>query len=113
MQRRAALLVAMMVAPSCSSMRVHSELAPRVDLGQYRTYGWASTPERPEANLDQNVRLALRRQLAQRGLTETTESPDFLIAYHVLREQKVAVADWGSGIYGWAPDVINYTEGAL
>jgi hypothetical protein len=114
--RRAALLLATIVAVGCASMRVRSEVAPDTNLGRYRTYAWKPpfNGEEPLTIVDQQIRAALRAQLAKKGLVEVEGCPaDFLISYHVLQEHRVAVTDWGNGLYGWGPDVTQYTEGTL
>jgi hypothetical protein len=107
----------LLVGSGCASTRIHSEVAPQAQLAQYRTYAWESpsgTPERPQTILDQDVRTALGTQLPKRGFVEASSgAPDFLVGFHVLREHKMAVTDWGSGLYGWAPEVTSYTEGTL
>jgi hypothetical protein len=99
----------------CASTRIHSEVAPNTDLGRYRTFGWlANHNGGPVSIVDQHVRDALAEQLTRQGLQQVpAESADFLVTYHVLQEHKVAVADWGNGIYGWAPEVVAYSDGAL
>jgi hypothetical protein len=108
-------LAALFLAAGCASMHVESQLAPEAELGRYRSFGWMPSDRKaPESIVDQQIRAALRRQLTGKGLQEVpADSADFLIGYHVLTERKIAVADWGSGIYGWAPDVVAYSDGAL
>jgi len=110
-----AVLFALMLASGCASMRIHAQVAPDTDLGRYRTFAWLpSRTGDPETIVDQQIRSALRGPLAHKGLTETTlTAADLLIGYHVLQEHKVAVADWGNGLYGWAPDVVAYSDGTL
>jgi hypothetical protein len=106
--KRTAALFAAMLATGCASIRTYSEIAPDTNLHQ------DNTPERPQSILDQDIRSALRRELAQKGLVEaTTGPPDFLIGYHFLRDHKVAVTDWGNGLYGWLPEVRSYNEGTM
>jgi hypothetical protein len=100
----------------CGNVQVRSEVAPEANLTRYRSYAWApieSGADRPISILDQRVRRALAPQLAKRGLYEASESPDFLIAYHMLRERKTAVSDWGNGLQGWTPEVATYTDGTF
>ena len=115
MQPSAVLLVTFAVV-GCASIGIHSEVAPETNLAAYHTYAWLSDGDKkgPESIIDQQVRGALRNELARKGLVEATgHSPDFLVGYHVLREHKVAVTDWGNGIYGWAPEVKAYADGTL
>jgi hypothetical protein len=102
-------------AAGCASMQIHSETAPQADLAHYRTFSWVpSSSGGPVTIIDQQIRAALARGLAQKGLHEAPpESADFKVSYHVLQEHKVAVSDWGNGIYGWSPEVTAYTDGSL
>jgi hypothetical protein len=107
---------ALLLFAGCGSIRVRSEIAPETELGRYRTFAWFPPQGAgPETIVDQQIRRALQKQLASRGLTEAASvaSADFLISYHVLQEHKLAQADWGNGIYGWAPEVVAYSDGAL
>jgi hypothetical protein len=112
---KSTLLSALLIGGGCASMRIHTQVAPEVELGHYRAFAWLpSSKGGPETIVDQQIRSALRRQLTHKGLRETTpDSADFLVDYHVLQEHKLAVADWGNGIYGWAPDVVAYSDGTL
>jgi hypothetical protein len=114
--RRAAMAVVTVVTVGCASIHTRSEVAPETNLGRYRTFGWLPpfNGEEPLTIVDQQVRGALRKQLMQKGLVEATGGPpDFLVGYHVIQERKVAVTDWGNGLYGWGPQEMPYTDGTL
>jgi hypothetical protein len=114
--RRAALAAVTVATVGCASIHVHSEVAPETNLGRYRTFAWLPpfNGEEPLTIVDQQIRGALRRQLAQKGIVEAAGGPpDFLVGYHVIQEHRVAVTDWGNGLYGWAPESTPYTEGTL
>ena len=116
MSRAAVLFFAL--AGGCAGLEIHSEVAPETELSGYRSYGWLRADNQPahapETIIDQKVRAALKRELAQKGLVEgPADSADFLIGYHVLQEHVTSVSDWGNGIYGWAPEVSTYNQGTL
>jgi Domain of unknown function (DUF4136) len=115
MQR--AVLLLMFSAVGCASMGIHAEVAPEANLAAYHGYAWLPVGDghEPTSIIDQQVRAALRQELARKGLAEVAAAgtPDLLVGYHVLEEHKVAVTDWGNGIYGWAPEVRAYTAGTL
>jgi hypothetical protein len=114
MQR--AVLLMMFSTAGCASMGVHTELAPEANLAGYHSYAWlpAGDASEPQSIIDQSVRATLREELARKGLVDVGAGrPDFLVGYHVLQEHKVAVTDWGNGVYGWAPEVRAYTAGTL
>lgn len=120
--RRTLLAVALLtIAAGCSGITTQANTAPGANLGKYHTYGWYHPPTGEMQSLaEQEVRSALQRDLAQKGLSlATTEAPDFLVAYHAKRQEKVQVTPSGYGYgfygYGWGgfPDVTTYTEGTL
>jgi len=104
---------------ACSGITANSNIAPGTNLAQYRTYAWHSgVSGQAESIGAQEVRSALQAQLAEKGLQlTTTGNPDFLVAYHGKKEQKVDVYPGGYGYwgYGWGgfPDVQTYTQGTL
>ena len=116
----------LVAAAGCSGITANSNTAPGVSLGNYRTYAWHQAPSGEMQTVgEQEVRSALARQLAQKGLMPaTTQPPDFLVAYHATTQQKVNVTPgygygygygygrWGYGASGF-PDVTTYTEGTL
>ena len=113
------LALALLAVAGCSGITANANVAPGANLGKYHTYGWYQpTAGGAESIGEQEVRGALERELAQKGLTlATTEKPDFLVAYHAKKQQQTSVTPgyygyWG---YGWGgfPDVTTYTEGTL
>ena len=45
----------------------------------------------------------------------TSGHPDFLVAYHIIVQDKIKTwgyANWGGG-WGWGPDPFEYTEGTI
>ena len=109
------LLVPLLLC-GCGNLQVRSEVAPEANLARYHSFAWApidGAADQPTSIIDQRIRRALAPELAKRGLRENTGSPDFLIAYHILRERKTGVSDWGNGLQGWSPEVSTYTDGTL
>lgn len=126
MKRRSLCCALLVLAPllsACSGITASSNFAPGVNTTQYRTFGWYATPPGQALSVsDQQVRAALQNQLEQKGLTPATAAapPDFLIAYHAKRQQKVDVSPgyaygygYGYGWWGGFPNVYTYTEGTL
>jgi hypothetical protein len=114
---------ALLCAVGCAGVTTTASMAPATPVERYRTYGWFKAPSgAPESLAEQEMRAALERSLAQKGLTPATNGPpDFLISYHSKQQQRVQVTPgygygWG---YGWGyrwggfPDVTTYTEGTL
>jgi hypothetical protein len=98
---------------------VSSTVTPGANLGQYRTFSFFTPPYRvgtAESPSEQEVKSALRNDLAQRGITEAApgQSPEFLVAYHARKQQKLDVTSAGYGWWGLGgTDVYTYTEGTL
>jgi hypothetical protein len=98
---------------------VSSTVTPGANLGRYRTYTFLTPPYRagqPESPGEQELRTALRQDLAQKGLAEAQpgQTPDFHIAYHVKEQQKLDVDTVGYGFWGLGGgDVYTYTEGTI
>ena len=103
------------VAAACSGITTNANLAPGANLSRYHTYAWYSPPQASESPGEQEVRAALENQLAQKGLVPATNAPpDFLIAYHGAKQQKVNVMpSYGYGWWGGYPNIYTYTEGTL
>jgi uncharacterized protein DUF4136 len=113
------LAIAVLTAAGCGAS-VHSSIAPNANLGQYKTFAF-KTPQyragKAESVAEQELRTALRNDMAQKGLTEAAagQQPDFLVAYHVKEQQKLDVEDVGYGFgWGWGgADVYQYTQGTI
>ncbi|HEY3353945.1 MAG TPA: DUF4136 domain-containing protein [Polyangia bacterium] len=110
------LAAAVLLVVSGCGASVNSTMAPNVNLSQYRTFGWytPATGAKPQSLADQEIRAALQRSLAAKGIVEaTTGKPDFLVAYHTIMQQEAA-PDYGYGYYGgWGGDAYTYTQGTL
>lgn len=120
MKNLLALAAVVALGAGCGAT-VHSTVAPNANLGQYKTYAFEAPryrAGRSESPAEQELRSTLRRDLAQKGITEAGagQQPDFLIAYHVMQQQKLDVQSMGYGYgWGWAGPtaVTTYTEGTL
>jgi Domain of unknown function (DUF4136) len=116
----AGLAAILAIGAGCGAT-VHSTVAPNANLGQYRNYSFQTPRYRvgqSESPAEQELRAALRNNLAQKGLTEAPagQQPDFLVAYHVKEQQKLDVDTMGYGFgWGWGGPaaVTTYTQGTL
>jgi hypothetical protein len=111
------LAVAALALGGCGAS-IQSTVAPNANLARYRTYAFYTPPYREgqvETIADQTIRSSLRQDLAEKGLTEaTTGEPDFLITYHVMKQQRLDVAAVGYGFWAWpGASVTSYTQGTL
>ncbi len=112
---------------SCSTIYgVQHDYDKHVDFTNLKTYDWMPIPEK--ADIDslnvQRVKTAVNEELQAKGLIMTSNNPDFFVAEHLGKKDKVRVTNWGYG-YGpydryrggyWGPqgvDTYQYEEGSL
>ena len=112
-------VAALALAAGCGAS-VSSTVMPGANLGHYHTYAFYTPPYRagaPATPSEQEVKIALANSLAQKGITEAApgQTPDFLVAFHARRQQKIDVtsAGYGWGWWGGGGDVYTYTVGTL
>ena len=112
---------------SCASIYgVQYDYDKQVNFENLKTYDWMPVPEK--ATMDSlvvdRVKNAVNAELQAKGLTMTSNNPDFFIAEHLGKKDKVRVTNWGYGYgsYGryrggyWGPqgvDTYQYEEGSL
>jgi hypothetical protein len=110
----------------CGCVSVETSKAPNVNLAQYRTFAWfePASPSPRQQSFERSpagavVREQIARNLAAKGVSETAQNPDFLVAYHGKLEQRMDVTDWGYPGWWWGgwggPNVAvsEYTQGTL
>jgi hypothetical protein len=88
---------------SCASIYgVQHDYDKQVDFANLRTYDWMSVPEKAGINslVVQRVKNAVNAELQAKGIMMTSNNPDFLIAQHLGKKDKVQVTDWG---YDYGP----------
>ncbi len=120
------VLCLMALTVSCSSVyNVQYDYDTKAKFPSLETYDWLPIPAKSGIN-DLNMRRikkAVDTNLEAKGLKRTSDTPDFSIAIHVGRKEKLRVTDWGYG-YGhhgryrggyWAGgvEVYQYAEGTL
>ncbi len=72
---------------------------PGTDFSKYHTYAWAPSPGNihPDQIVDQEIKQAVDTQLAQKGLTKTTGTPDVYVDYQIAVDQERQWNGWGMG----------------
>ncbi len=99
----------------------------QTDFSTYKTYDWMPIPEKAGVNdlVVDRIKKAVDSELGAKGLKQTSQSPDFLIAEHIGKKDKVEADSWGYGYYGpirvyrggfWGMDNVStyhYEEGVL
>jgi Domain of unknown function (DUF4136) len=108
---------------ACSTISVNYDYDKKVNFPGYKTYEWHAIPRTVEMNdlLINRVKNAANRVLQSKGFREVSENPDFLIAIHTSKQQKVEIIDWGYAYgpywrrgYGYGGvDLRQYVEGTL
>jgi len=120
------LLVGFLVGCSAPLYDESSDYDQQTDFAKYKTFNWIPTPSAPEANkfVVQRVQNAVKREMAAKGVTMATTSPDLLIAQHLGKTGKVEVINHGyryggyggygryGGRYGGV-STYEYEEGSL
>jgi len=122
------LFCAILLAAGCSSVSVSHDFDSQTDFSNLRTYRWLAAPESTSDNvqkelqtnslIESRVKSAVNRQLAAKGIRETTQDPDFLIAFHTGVQDKTDIQSWGYGYGYWGMrgggvSTIHYQEGTL
>lgn len=120
----------LVVLASCSSIQTTYDFDSTVDFSKYKTYEFTDDAKSfPIQELDrQRVLTAIESELAAKGFTKSSSSPDVLIDLQVKLEQKQTATATNTGgyyggpyRYGWGAgyggttrvDVHNYVEGTL
>jgi hypothetical protein len=122
------VLLFMCFTVSCATIYgVQYDYDKQADFESLKTYDWMTVPEK--ADIDslnvERVKKAVNAKLQAKGLMMTSNDPDFLIAEHLGKKDKVQVTNWGYG-YGphggywggyWGPrggvSTYRYEEGSL
>jgi hypothetical protein len=121
------LLICIGLIAGCSPIYgVAYDYNKQIDFGKYKSYDWMPVPA--SASIDElviaRIKKAVDADLSAKGLVETTQNPDFLIAMHIGKKHRVQVEQWGYGYYGapgywggyWGPGGVStyqYEEGSL
>lgn len=81
----------------CATTSVNYDYDEEYDFSTFKAYDWMTTPQNVRTNefLLKRVKSALSRELSARGITLAPVNPDFLVALHGSRENKIQVTDWG------------------
>ncbi len=72
---------------------------PGTNFSKYHTYAWVPSPGNihPDQIVDQEIKQAVDSQLAQKGLTKTTGTPDLYVDYQIAVDQERQWNGWGMG----------------
>jgi hypothetical protein len=117
------IIIAINLIIGCSPIyNVSYDYDRNVEFRTLRTYGWLPVPEKATVNnLDLNrIKKAVDNEMKARGLRISSDNPNFFVAGHLVKKDKVNVTNWG---YGFSPygrywgrggfSVYQYEEGTL
>lgn len=122
------LLVCLGFLSGCSPIYgVKYDYNMQTDFSRYHSYDWMPVPEKAFRNdlVVDRVKNAVDSELNAKGLSKTPQSPDFLIAEHLGKKDKLEIDNWGYVYYGprveyiggfWGSDEVStydYEEGVL
>lgn len=124
------VLFLMAITVSCSSIYgVSHDYDEKADFSGLKTYDWLAIPEKADINqLDvERLKTAVNNRLEIKGFKMNSDTPDFSIAVHFGKKDKIQVRDYGydDGPFmgprgrrfgGWGDrrvDTYQYEEGTL
>lgn len=124
------LLAILLVATSCTSVRVATDYDRKANFNNYKTFAFFKTGiDKAEiSDLDKRrILRAIEAELLAKGYTKS-DNPDLLVSLFTKSNQRVDVYNnyWGYGAWGWGgwygpgwgwgwnqPNVSTSTEGTL
>ena len=99
-----------LILTGCTTLRVSTDYDPDTDFSGLRSYDWLPAPViktgDPQVTynslIESRIRSSVNELLQARGYRVSTESPDFLIAYHVDIDKQESVT-YINDLYGYGP----------
>ena len=88
---------------SCSPIYdVKYDYDQQANFSDLKTFDWMQAPEKAGVNrlVVQRVKNAVNAELKAKGLMMTSNNPDFLIAQHLGKKDRVQISDYGYGYAG-------------
>ncbi len=87
----------------CSTLSVNYDYNQKTDFGKYSKYDWLPFPKDMQVDELNRARFvtAVEDSLKGKGFDQNTSNPDFVIATHFGKENKVDITNWG---YTYAPN---------
>jgi hypothetical protein len=99
MKRFILLTACLVLSLGCSTFTVNYDFDPEADFTQLKTFSWTPPPENSPINelTAKRIRVAVNRQLTDKGLEPASGNPDMLIVFSGGKEKRVDVEEWGYG----------------
>jgi hypothetical protein len=87
----------MVISLGCSTISVSYDYDTKTNFTSLKTFDFMSVPVQSNINAFNVKRIqdAVRNQLESKGYTQVPDNPDFQIAMHISKQEKIQVTDWG------------------
>ncbi len=95
----------LLIAAAAWAQEVRYNYDRSADFSNYHTYAWAPSPANVDQLTDQEIRGAIDKQLAEKGLVRVTENPDLLVRYQLTVTEEPQFETWGQP--GWATTTVT------
>jgi hypothetical protein len=97
------------VVSCASSVKVDYHFNTEEDFEQFKTYDYLTFPENSQMNeyVLKRTKVYLNQHLENKGMRQTSENPDLLIAIHTQVRSKIQISHMG---YSYAPQVIYWSS---
>jgi len=94
--------IALIILNGCSTLSVDYDFDQKVNFSQYKKFNWLPFPKNMEVDELNRARFvtAVEDNLASKGFNQNSSNPDFVIATHFGKENKIDITNWG---YTYAP----------
>ena len=105
-------MLALCILSACSTLSVNYDYNQKIDFNRYKTFDWLPFPEDTQIDELNRARFvsAVESNLTKKGFTQDTSKPDFVIATHFGKENKIDITNWG---YSYAPSIYYGGHGYL
>ncbi len=100
--------IALVFLSGCSSLSVNYDYNQQADFTKYKTFNWLPFPKDMPTDELNRARFvtSVEDNLAAKGFQKNSSQPDFVIAVHFGKENKIDITNWG---YSYAPS--SYYQG--
>ncbi len=91
------ILASLLWVVSCSTLTVGYDYNQKIDFSTFKTYDWIPFPkDMPASSMDRaRFITSVEVSLASKGISQSSSNPDFLIATHYGKKNKLDINDWG------------------
>jgi hypothetical protein len=98
---------ALLIPAQAFAQKVNVDFDPVAPFSHYKTYGWAKGTPSPNPLGEDRIHAAVEQRMAAKGFTKS-DSPDVMIATHVVSKEEKEIISTG---YGYGPGYYRYGGG--